>query len=92
MTTQTEQALENKLISQLVGMKYTQVTIADEADLLKNLKTQLEAHNKTTFSASEFERILNHLSKGDVYNKALVLRDKMRLTRDDNTGFFVEFF
>lgn len=90
--TQSEQSLENNLITQLVKMKYERVTVHDESKLLLNLKTQLEKHNKINFSESEFQKILNHLAKGNVFDRALILRDNMRLIRDDNTNFYVEFF
>jgi len=92
MTTQSEQALENNLIKQLTDMKYEQVIVPDEASLVANLKNKLEVHNKTSFSEREFEQILNHLSRGNVYEKAKTLRDKMHLLRDDNSHFYVEFF
>lgn len=92
MTTQSEQALENKLIAQLEDMKYQSVVIADESALITNLKTQLEKHNDTGFSEREFEAILNHLSRGNVFEKAKTLRDKMHLLRDNGEHFYVEFF
>lgn len=92
MPTQSEQALENNLIKQLVDMKYEQVVIPDESALVTNLKKQLELHNKTTFNDREFEQILNHLSRGNVFDKAKTLRDKMHLQREDGTHFYVEFF
>lgn len=92
MTTESEQSLENNLITQLIKMKYQRVTIHDENELLVNLKAQLEKHNKTIFSNAEFQKILNHLAKGNVFDRALTLRDTMRLVRDDNTNFYVEFF
>lgn len=91
MTTQSEQTLENNLISQLKDMKYEQVTIKDEKGLLTNLKLQLEKHNQTSFTNKEFSQILNHLSKGNVFDKAQTLRDKFVLSRD-NSNFYVEFF
>ncbi len=91
MTTQSEQVLENNLIDQLVGMGYERVQIADEAEMVANLRTQLELHNDTKFSDSEFERILNHLNKGGVYDRAQTLRDKMSLARDDGTHKNIEF-
>lgn len=91
MTTQSEQTLENNLLKQLQGMKYERVVIRGEKDLLANLKAQLEKHNKTTFTDKEFQQILNHLSKGNVFDKAQTLRDKFVLKRD-NKNFYVEFF
>lgn len=92
MTTQSEQSLENNLITQLQDMKYEPVVIADEPALIANLKMQLEKHNDTGFSENEFESILNHLSRGNVFDKAKVLRDKMHLLRDNGEHFYVEFF
>lgn len=91
MTTQSEQALENKLIRQLQNMKYERVEIADEFGLFANLKKQIEKHNGIVLSDKEFERVLNHLDKGNVFDRAKILRDKMVLTRDDGTHFFLEF-
>ena len=79
MTTQPEQVLENNLVSQLIGLGHKSVVIKTEDDLLSNLKTQLEKHNKTSFTASEFDRILIHLSKGNIFDKAKTLRDKYEL-------------
>ena len=79
------------MIKQLVGMKYERVNIPDEAALFANLKTQLEKHNGITLSEKEFERVLNFLDKGNVFDRAKILRDKMVLTRDDGTHKFIEF-
>lgn len=92
MNTQSEQALENSLIDQLQKMKYERVVIANEGDLLINLKVQLEKHNNITLSENEFAKVLNHLNKGGVYDRARILRDKMHLVRDDNTNAYIEFF
>jgi type I restriction enzyme R subunit len=91
MTIQSEQSLENNLIAQLVGMGYERVTIADELAMVANLKNQLEFHNDTTFSDSEFNKILNHLNKGGVFDRAKTLREKYSLLRDDGTHKNVEF-
>ncbi|HEY9017662.1 type I restriction endonuclease subunit R [Thiomicrospira sp.] len=91
LTTQSEQTLENNLIDQLIGQGYERVKIENEADLLANLKSQLEKHNKTKFAPGEFVKILNHLQKGNVFEKAHTLRDRFNLARDDGTNFYVEF-
>jgi type I restriction enzyme R subunit len=83
LTTQPEQVLENNLVTQLVGLGHKPVTIKTETDLVSNLKTQLETHNKTTFTASEFDRILIHLTKGNIFDKAKILRDKYVLQKDN---------
>jgi type I restriction enzyme R subunit len=91
LSKQSEAILEDNLVKQLVSGGYEKVIIKDEASLLTNLKSQLEKHNKTTLSVSEFDRVLNHLNKGNVYEKAKILRDKFALTRDDNTTSYIEF-
>lgn len=92
MTTQSEQALENNLIKQLVAMKcYERVVVRNEQELQNNLKAQLEKHNSTKFSDKEFVRILIHLNRGNVFDRAKILRDKMSLVRDDGKTFFVQF-
>jgi len=91
MTHQSEQILEDNLIKQLQELKYKYIVIKDESDLLGNLKSQLEKHNKLIFSGKEFKKILNHLNKGNVFEKAKILRDKMSLTKDDGTKVYVEF-
>ncbi len=89
--TQSEQELERDLIQRLTGLGYEAVQIRDSQELKANLKTQLEKHNKTQFSELEFNSILNHLDKGNVFDRAKRLRDKMELNRDDGTTFYVEF-
>ncbi|NRD21525.1 type I restriction endonuclease subunit R [Winogradskyella eckloniae] len=91
MTTQPEQVLENNLISQLIALGHKSVVIKTEEDLLSNLKSQLEKHNKITFTASEFERILIHLSKGNIFDKAKSLRDKYVLHKDNGEKAYIEF-
>lgn len=92
MTTQSEQALENNLIKQLVAMKrYERVVVRNEQELQNNLKAQLEKHNNTKFSDKEFERILIHLNRGNVFDRAKILRDKMDLHRDDGKVSYIEF-
>ena len=89
--TQSEAILEENLITQLVGLGYEKVTINDDKALEANLKSQLEKRNQTTFSEMEFKRILNHLSKNSIFDKAKTLRDKFDLLRDDGTVKYVEF-
>lgn len=91
MTTQSEQTLEQNLIKQLEGMEYERVLIPDEAALLANLKTQLEKHNKIKLTGKEYERVLNHLNKGNVFDRAKILRDKMRLILDNGKNAYIEF-
>jgi len=92
MTTQSEQQLEETLLTQLQRLGFAPVVLADADALVSNLKTQLEKFNQTTFSETEFSRILNHLNRGDRFAKAKTLRDRFALARDDDTRFYVRFF
>jgi type I restriction enzyme R subunit len=76
---QPEQVLENNLIDQLVQLGYEKAVIRDEEDLLMNLKFQLEVHNKTTLSDGDFRQILNFISKGNIFERAKILRDPCAL-------------
>ena len=58
----------------------------DGAALVFNLKTQLEEFNKARYTDKEFDGILNHLAKGNVFEKAKTLRDRFSFTRDGSTG------
>jgi len=91
MSHQSEAVLEDNLIKQLIRLNYEKVLVDNEAKLLANLKIQLEKHNKTTFTETEFKRILNHLNKGSVFEKAKILRDKFVLPCEDGTSKYIEF-
>lgn len=91
MTTQPEQVLEANLIKQLNSLGHKSVTIKNEADLLANLKSQLEKHNQITLSDKEFSKVINHLNKGNVFEKARILRDKMNFERDNGETAYLEF-
>lgn len=90
MTTQSEAILEEILVEQLQGLGYSKVVIKDEADLITNLKSQLEKHNKKTLSENEFKQVLHHLSKGNIYEKAQTLRDKVEYTKDTGETGYIE--
>jgi len=92
MSHQSEAILEANLIRQLIALGYSSVKIHDGEAFVSNLKTQLDAFNKTIFTAKEFDAILNHLSKGNVFEKAKTLRDRFVLNKEDGTSFYVRFF
>ncbi len=91
MSRQSEQILEDNLIKQLKELGYGYIQIKDEKELLANLKAQLEKHNQTIFTPKEFEKVLNHLNKGNVFERAKILRDKMQLTRENGDNSYIEF-
>ena len=91
MSKQAEQILEDNLVEQLQKLGYSYVSINDEKDLLVNLKSQLEKHNGIQFSSKEFDRVLNILSKGSVFDKAKILREKQHIQRDDGESLYFSF-
>ncbi|MCL4114648.1 UNVERIFIED_CONTAM: hypothetical protein GTU68_056201 [Idotea baltica] len=91
MNRQSEQVLEDQLVQQLISIGYNKVSITQEQDLIANLKTQLEKHNNIRFSAPEFDKVLNILSKGSVFDKAKTLRQKQHILRDDGDNLYFEF-
>jgi type I restriction enzyme, R subunit len=91
MAKQPEAILEEQLIVQLQDLGYTFVHTNNEAALIENLKNQLEKHNKCTFSKTEFERVLNILNKGSVFEKSKTLREKQHIARDNGDNLYFEF-
>ena len=90
---QPEQALENELVAQLIGQGYTRAAVTDEDSMLANLKAQLEAFNGVTLAAGEFTKVLHHLNKSaGVFAKAKILRDRMKLEKEDGTTTYLSFF
>jgi len=90
LTTQPEAILEDNLVKQLQDLGYTKVSIKDETDLIANLKKQLEKHNNKSLSENEFKQILNAISKGNIYEKAQILRDKVEYKKDNGETSYIE--
>ena len=91
--TQPEQVLEDEMVAQLIGKGYTRAAVTDEASMLANLKAQLEAFNGVTLTGGEFTKVLHHLNKqSGVFNKAHILRDRMKLDKEDGDTVYLEFF
>lgn len=92
MSKQSEQILEEQLILQLQKLGYQFVSIANEKSLLANLKVQLEKHNGIIFSNEEFDKVINILNKGSVFEKAKLLREtKHHIIRDNGENLYFEF-
>lgn len=100
MTAQSEQALENGLISTLKDMSYEYVQIEEETNLYSNFKAQLEKHNakklaeigRTAFTDKEFEKICIYLEGGTLFEKSKKLRDLYPMeTEDGQHRIWVEF-
>ena len=92
MTKQPEAILEYNLIQLLVGLGYAAAKVMDGDALVSNLKAQLEAFNKASFTDKEFDGILNHLAKGNVFEKAKTLRDRFSFTRENGDVIYVRFY
>ncbi len=90
MTKQPELILEQNLVDQLVDLGYSRVAIADEGDLVLNLKSQLEKHNKTKFTDNEFKQILNYINKGNIFERSKTLRDRVPYINDKNETKTIE--
>ncbi len=91
MPKQPEQILEEQLVAQIQKLGYGLVLIKDEKDLIDNLKKQLEKHNNITFSNKEFEKVLNILSKGSVFEKGKTLRERQHIVKDNGENLYFEF-
>ncbi len=91
MPKQPELVLEEQLVGQLQKLGYGLVYLKDENDLISNFKSQLEKHNNIQFSDKEFERVMNILSKGSVFEKAKSLREKQHIIRDNGDNLYFEF-
>ena len=87
---QSEAALEAQFIALLESQAYERLTLASEADLVANLRTQLEALNKVTFSDAEWDRFFGERvagkNDGIVEKTVRIQEDHVQLlTRDDGT-------
>ena len=91
MTIQPEQVLESNLIKQLDSLGHKFVTIRNEFELLDNLKSQLEKHNNILLTDKEFSKVINYLNKGNIFEKARALRDKVQFQRDNGETAYLEF-
>lgn len=89
--TQSEAQLEENLVSRLTGLGYERVSITDADQLRANLKLQLEVHNDLTLTENEFAKVINHLDRGNVFERAKILRDRFQFTRDDGSNCYLQF-
>lgn len=94
--TQSEAELETNLVKRLTGLGYEKVPITDSDALLANLRAQLSKHNsdvleRIPLTDAEFHKVMNHLDKGNVFDRAKTLRDRFALTRDDGSTAYIQF-
>jgi type I restriction enzyme, R subunit len=88
---QSEAQLESGLVKRLEDLGWAPAAIPHAAALRANLRAQLDAHNSITLSDGEFARVLSHLDKGNVFDKAHILRDRYALLRDDSSTTYIQF-
>lgn len=92
MTAQSEAQLENELIAQLERLGFSGVVIKDEAQLLTNLKSQLEkANGLSALSESEWKQVISFLNNGTLFERAKKLRDQFPIKFDDGTSKHIYF-
>ena len=90
MNIQSEHALENALVQQLQSLGFGYLSIKNEQDLRQNLKRQLEIHNKTSLSENEFDQIQKKLQRGNAFDKAKMLRDRVNYKKDTGETGYIE--
>ncbi len=92
MTAQSEAQLENELIAQLERLGFGWVIIKDEAQLVANLKAQIEKANELSpLSESEWKQVISFLNNGTVFERAKKLRDQFPVKFDDGTSKHIFF-
>ncbi|AFS39186.1 type I restriction endonuclease subunit R [Alteromonas macleodii] len=91
MSYQSEQQLEDNFIAQLQQQDYERIQLNDAQALKDNLRKQLSALNKLEISETEFRQVRNALIKGNVFDKAKLLRDRISITRDDGSTAYIRF-
>lgn len=88
---QSEAELEESFIKLLESQAYERLTITSEADLIANLRAQLELLNKVEFSDNEWNRFyeasIAGVNAGIVEKTRRIQEDYIQvLTRDDGTS------
>ena len=88
---QSEAALEKEFIRLLQGQGYEYIQVHSEAELIQNLRRQLEALNRMTFTEEEWKRFFkNNLAganEGIVEKTRKIQSDHVQpLQRDDGTS------
>ncbi|OGB86940.1 hypothetical protein A3H38_00370 [candidate division WOR-1 bacterium RIFCSPLOWO2_02_FULL_46_20] len=96
---QSEAELERAFIEQLERQAYEHLAITSEADLVSNLRKQLEKLNEFAFSDAEWEHFfvseLANPNQGIAEKTATIQEDYVKnLTRDDGTvkNVYIHFF
>lgn len=81
-----ENQIEENLIEQLKGLKYThRPDIVDRKTLEQNFKTKFEALNRVRLSDNEFLRLREEIIQPDVFKASKLLRERQYFQREDGT-------
>ena len=81
-----EHNIEQYLIEQLKGLKYThRPDIVDRKTLEQNFKTKFEALNRVRLSESEFLRLREEIIEPDVFAASKKIREQQFFQREDGT-------
>ena len=95
---QSESALENKLIEQLVSKGYQWVPeVNSEATMIANFRGILEVRNTANIgddplTDKEFDRLMTQINGKSIFDSAKILRDKVLLKRDNGKNLYLELF
>ena len=94
----TENELEQLLIEHLAETtRWQYVKITNYKAMVQNFREQfcklnadnlIKAKGVAELSDKEFERVMNHIDGKDIYQSAIILRDKFPLLLDDNQTIF----
>lgn len=90
MAVESEAVLEAKLIERLSDNGYEKISIKNEEELNANFKKQLESLNRCELTDEEFNKVLQHLDSGSIFDKAKKLRDHFYIERESES-FFIKF-
>ncbi len=81
-----EQQIEENLIEQLKGLKYThRPDIVDRNRLEENFKAKFETLNRVRLSDSEFLRLREEIIEPDVFQASKKIREQQFFQREDGT-------
>jgi len=81
-----EHNIEENLIEQLIGLKYThRPDITDRKTLEQNFRSKFEALNRVRLTDSEFLRLREEIIEPDVFKASKKLREQQFFQREDGT-------
>ena len=82
-----ENLIEEKLIKQLIELKYTyRADIVDRKSLEQNFKSKFEALNRVYLTENEFLRLREEIINADVFAASKMLRERQYFQREDGTS------